>query len=73
MDNNKDIYLCSFASPDLSRSVLRFKKQANEMKVYKDIKIYSFDDLSENKRIQIENFKKKNKIDFLDMLVGNQK
>ena len=59
MDNNKDIYLCSFASPDLSRSVLRFKKQANEMKVYKDIKIYSFDDLSENKRIQIENFKKK--------------
>lgn len=59
MDYNKDIYLCSFASPDLSRSVLRFKKQANEMKVYKDIKIYGFDDLSENKRIQIENFKKK--------------
>tara|TARA_B100001248_G_scaffold260909_1_gene250490 strand:- start:19 stop:891 length:873 start_codon:yes stop_codon:yes gene_type:complete len=53
------IYLCSFASDDLKKSIIRFKKQAEEMKVYNDIKVYGFDDLSKSKKIQIEEFKKK--------------
>ena len=52
MNNNKEIYLCSYASPDLYRSVKRFKNQAEIMGLYKEVKVYGFDDL---------NFKKKKK------------
>ena len=45
-----DLYLCSFASPDLKRSVRRFKQQSKEMNVYKDIKVYGLNDLSEEKK-----------------------
>ena len=40
------IYLCSFASSDLDRSVKRFKKQANELNVYEKINIYRPKNLS---------------------------
>ena len=58
MNNNKEIYLCSFASPDLNRSVKRFKNQAENMGIYKEIKVYGFNDLNLKKKNQIENFKK---------------
>ena len=58
MNNNKEIYLCSFASPDLYRSVKRFKNQAENMGLYKEIKVYEFNDLNLKKKNQIENFKK---------------
>ena len=61
MSKEKKIYLCSFASPDLKRSVLRFKKQANRINVYKNIKVYSYNDLSLEKKYQIDNFKINNK------------
>ena len=38
MNNNKEIYLCSFASPDLYRSVKRFKNQAENMEFIKKLK-----------------------------------
>ena len=40
------IYLCSFASLDLDKSVKRFKKQANELNVYEKINIYRPKNLS---------------------------
>ncbi len=52
-----DLYLCSFASPDLKRSVNRFKQQSKEMNVYKDIKVYGLKDLSKEKKKQIQSFK----------------
>jgi|TARA_Y100000389_G_scaffold68519_1_gene65004 hypothetical protein len=52
-----DLYLCSFASPDLKRSVRRFKQQSKEMNVYKDIKVYGLNDLSEEKKKQIQSFR----------------
>ena len=61
MSKEKKIYLCSFASPDLKRSVLRFKKQASRINVYKNIKVYSYNDLSLEKKYQIDNFKINNK------------
>ena len=42
------IYLCTFASSDLDRSVKRFKKQANELNVYEKINIYRPKNLSMN-------------------------
>ena len=61
MSKDKKIYLCSFASPDLKKSVLRFKQQANKISIYKNIKVYGYNDLSFEKKYQIENFKKNNK------------
>ncbi len=55
------IFLCSFASPDLSRSKSRFIKQANQMKIYKNIKIFEFKDLENFKKEQIKNFLKEGK------------
>ena len=59
MSKKTEIYLCSFASDDLKKSIVRFKKQAEEMEIYSNIKVYGFSDLSENKKVQIKNFKKK--------------
>ena len=54
-----ELYLCSFASPDLKRSASRFEKQSKKMNVYKKIKIYGLNDLSDKKKTQIKSFKKK--------------
>ena len=54
-----NLFLCSFASPDLGRSVKRFIKQSNEISLYKDYKIFGWKDLSLNKKKQIKNFFKK--------------
>ena len=51
------LYLCSFASPELKRSVYRFKQQSKEMDIYRDIKVYGFNDLSDEKKKQIKSFK----------------
>ena len=55
------LYLCSFASPDLIKSVRRFTNQAKEIKIYNDLKVYSYSDLSDQKKKQIKelNLKKK--------------
>jgi len=41
----KEIYLCSFSSPGLEKSKIRFLRQAKEIKKYKKIKIYGYGDL----------------------------
>ena len=56
-----NLYLCSFASPDLKNSSIRFLDQSNKMNFYKGIKIFSWRDLSFEKKKQIQNFFKKNK------------
>ena len=56
-----DLYLCSFASPDLNRSKKRFLDQSSEFNIYKEKKVFSFNDLSEKKKFQIKEFIKKNK------------
>ena len=50
-----NLYLCAFASNDLTRSVERLYKQAQSLKIYRKISIYRPSDLSQNikKRIQI--------------------
>lgn len=53
MDN---LFLCSFASPDLKSSIKRFTKQANETKFYQDLRIFSWKELTINKKKQIEFF-----------------
>lgn len=60
MNKDIEIYLCSFASPDLNKSVSRFKDQAKKMNIYREIKVYGFDDLSDNKKKQIEKFRSNN-------------
>ena len=55
------IYLCSFASPDLERSKIRFINQAKEIEIYKDVKVYGYNDLVINKKKQINDFLKSNK------------
>lgn len=55
-----DLYLCSFASPDLSNSVERFINQSKEIGLYKSTKIFSWIDLTESKKNQINYFFKKN-------------
>lgn len=55
-----NLYLCSFASPDLKSSVKRFINQADEMSLYKKVKIFGWNDLSLDKKKQIEIFFKKN-------------
>ena len=51
-----NIYLCSFASPDLFISKRRFLNQAKTMNFYKSIKIYSFNDLLENTKKKINEY-----------------
>ncbi len=45
-----NLYLCSFASPDLKNSSIRFLDQSNKMNFYKGIKIFSWKDLSFEKK-----------------------
>ena len=68
-----NLYLCYFASPDLKSSVNRFFKQAKDTNFYQEIKIFSWKDLTINKKKQIESFFKKKIKDCTDMRVGNQK
>ena len=56
----KKLFLCSFASQDLKNSVKRFIKQSNETDFYKDVKIFGWNDLSSNKKKQINFFFEKN-------------
>ena len=58
--NKKNLYLCSFASPDLTRSKKRFIHQAKKMSIYKRIKVFGINDLSISKRKQIRNLIKVN-------------
>lgn len=53
-----DLFLCSFASPDLKNSVKRFLKQSKTISQYKDTKVFGWDDLSLQKKKQIEFFLK---------------
>ena len=46
MKKKLKINLCSFASPDLKRSAIRLIKQAKNIDLYKKVKVYSFDDLT---------------------------
>jgi hypothetical protein len=55
-----NLYLCSFASSDLKNSIKRFAKQAKENSLYKEVKIFGWNDLSLNKKKQIEAFIKNN-------------
>ena len=64
----KKLFLCSFASQDLKNSVKRFIKQSNETDFYKDVKIFGWNDLSTNKKKQI-NFKYKIKFFRLNFLM----
>ena len=43
--SKKNIFLCSFASPDLFVSKLRFKKQLDKFDYYKDYKIFSYSEV----------------------------
>ena len=52
----KNFFLCSFASDDLYRSKTRFIKQASEMNIYEDIKVFKFADLNKDKKEQINLF-----------------
>lgn len=57
-----NLFLCSFASPDLNNSVKRFVKQSKEISLYKEVKVYGWEDLTLNKKKQIDLFfEKKNK------------
>ena len=51
-----NVFLCSFASPDLNLSVKRFKKQSKELNFYKGIKIFRLNDLSSAKQKQLSVF-----------------
>ena len=55
------IYLCSFASSDLDRSVKRFKKQANELNVYEKINIYRPKNLSNELKSKVNKLLKSGK------------
>ena len=44
----KELYLCSFSSSDLKRSIERYLFQAKEMNIYNKIKIYTEGDLPKN-------------------------
>ncbi len=58
----KNLYLCSFASPDLNISVKRFISQSKEVGLYKNIKVFGWQDLKLEKKKQINSFlEKKNK------------
>ena len=51
-----NIFLCSFASPDLFISKRRFLNQAKSMNFYKAIKVYSFNDLLEDTKKKIDKY-----------------
>ena len=53
-------YLCSFASPDLLLSKIRFYFQSKKLNFYKDTKIYSKNNLSLKTTLTIKNLLKKN-------------
>lgn len=55
-----NIYLCSFSSPDLFISKLRFYIQSKSLNYYKKIKIYSVNDLSLKTKKTINEYLKKN-------------
>ena len=55
------IHLATFYSSDLKRSVKRFKKQADEMKIYDYIHIFNQDDLNEDFKNYINTLLKKGK------------
>ena len=55
------IYLCSFASSDLDKSVKRFKKQAKEMNVYEKINIYRPNNLSNELKSKVDKLLKSGK------------
>ncbi len=54
-----ELFLCSFASPDLKKSSERFITQSKKINLYKKVKVFGFSDLSEKKKKQINSFKKK--------------
>ncbi len=56
-----NFYLCSFASSDLDNSKRRFVNQSSELNLYKEIKVFNFDDLSKKKQNQINEFFKNKK------------
>jgi len=55
-----NLYLCSFASPDLKNSVKRLVNQVNAINLYKNFKVFGWNDLSFDKKKQIKIFIKKN-------------
>ena len=63
------LYLCSFSSSDLKKSINRYLFQAKQMNIYKDIKVYKEIDLSQKIREQIKDFNSKKK-GFMVMDVG---
>jgi hypothetical protein len=52
----KELFLCSFSSSDLKRSINRYLLQAKEMNIYNKIKVYKEDDLPKNITKQINDF-----------------
>ena len=54
------LFLCSFASSDLKNSVNRFINQSKQISLYQDVKIFYWEDLTSEKKEQIEKFLKKN-------------
>lgn len=65
-----ELFLCSFASPDLYKSINRFVKQSKKIDFYKKVKVFGLNDLSRKKKIRYVLLKKKG---YTVMLVGNQK
>ena len=55
------LYLCSFSSSDLKKSIKKYLFQARRMGIYKDIKVYKEIDLPKKIREQIKNFNSKKK------------
>ena len=51
-----NIFLCSFASPDLFISKRRFLNQAKSMNFYKSIKVYGFNNLLKETKIKINKY-----------------
>jgi hypothetical protein len=54
-------YLASFYSPDLKRSAIRFKLQAEKMQVYDEIFLFNKDDLDEDFTNYVDDLLKKGK------------
>ena len=55
------LYLCSFSSSDLKKSINRYLFQAKQMGIYKDIKVYKEIDLPKKISEQIKDFNLKKK------------
>ena len=55
------LYICSFSSSDLKKSINRYLFQAKQMSIYKDIKVYKEIDLPKKIREQIKDFNSKKK------------